>query len=92
VSVIHLLITQYTYRFYTKLKTTKKKTIKYSKLYIMVILKSARDSQRPPEAAQEQSGTARDHPEQHGNSLGTGNNAWRIGILSKYNVDLLTTT
>jgi hypothetical protein len=35
VSVIHLLITQYTYRFYTKLKTTKKKTIKYSKLYII---------------------------------------------------------
>jgi len=25
--VINLLITQYTYRFYTKLKTTKKKTI-----------------------------------------------------------------
>ena len=35
VSAIHLLITQYTYRFYTKLKTTKKKTIKYSKLYII---------------------------------------------------------
>jgi hypothetical protein len=31
----NLLIAQYTYRFYTKLKTTKKKKLKYSKLYII---------------------------------------------------------
>ena len=31
-------IGQYTYRFYTKLKTTKKKIIKYSKLYTMYML------------------------------------------------------